>query len=697
MCAKNASLAAMANLAKIKPGCYIAIANLLGVTSKIKDFIGPEPAIFWFRAEVKKVVSFEGNKAVVKVFFSKNDRDNAKLWVLTEEMFCASIPKDRIVAGTKAKACAYGWQWCAKNTKQKTIERLMSKEDMMEFIRTVEDNPKLTFTEFSYNLLVIRFWDSLKVVEVGRDPVHVPLTNASQNQPFVLPGSRVEPIEVVESPPPKEPSVPTVSTVPSNKRKASEEVMEAFREFKKAMNNKVFTLENEFNSLKKMFEECQSKLSSVTASQEVTAKRGVKAMRHNVLDYVMPDKLSAVDCARLKIFEKLVNGGVTTFVRKVMDNDNNFKEHRITRCVRQLKESPDGVGPACLSKKLDTHFDYYINHDADMLPIAILEIEPEIANMTLIEATKRWKYYSVCKACTNHTALKYMPTGKYMNIAHLEHSPKIAECVWDTCVLCMHRKKKHVIESIPVCDECYLVASRDGNVEGGDNRLMFLIPITYRFPWTKFNSLDWAQLCTARGEKLTMEGPDCLFNVFVPMLDRNILVMNEEDGGKGHNTYKVQPEVTRMETLIKVGTKRSTDLLLITRTDPKAEFTAPDGRNFKPSFAVRMLVLRSWITWYIKSVLNGKKMPQAIVLYLFYSHNNKHYLEAKRLAKKHKGRIMIGYAHTYPQETLERRDWRYCLTPNEGVLFQALSHGWQTNGLVMAPVSSAFQDDTCPI
>jgi hypothetical protein len=710
----------MANTGKLAEGVFIAIANTLAITSKDKDVMCHEPALYWFKAEVKKVYTIEDGRATVKLFFSRNDRDNVKTWVLTDDMFTDDtvITKDMIIAGTKSKASAYAWRWCRKDMRQKELDRVMDEDDLKEFIRVVEDNHALSFAEFSYNQLLIRFWEAFAMYENGTKSKMV--QNASQQS--APPSQSLTPTLTKPTKPtktattPRKPkpaaSPPTVARSASQmevddedcepgetphvnkracKRKACEDDwQEAFGEFKKAMNAKVLTLENDLNSMKKLYEECQSKISAIVTARENAAKHGIRAIKHNILEYVIPDALTSADCTRLKIFDKLLNG-VTTFVRKVTDANNATKEHRITRCVRQLKESEDGSGPACLSRKLDVN--YYVNHDAEMLPIAILEIEPEIADMSLYDAIKRWKYYSVCKGCTNNTSLKYMQVGKYLDVGKLEDSPTIAECVWDTCVFCMKFKKKLTYENIPLCGDCYNVASKDGNVEGGDNRLAFMTPVTYRFPWIKFVPKTWVQLCTSRGEKSTMEGPDCMFKVEIPMLDFNIHIMNEEDGGKGHSSYKVTHESTRLETLINVSTKNPKDLLFLVRVDPKAEFRVPDGTTFKPSFAVRMLVLRAWITWYIKNILSGKAMPKATILYLFYSHDNKHLIEAKKMAKKSKGRIVIGYSHTYPQDVLEKRDWRYCLTPNEGVLFRALSHNWQTNGLTMARASSAFSDE----
>lgn len=672
----------------IDVGKYIAIANMLGVHAKVNDTPCYEPNIYWFKAEVKRVVARGSASITVRLFFGKNDRDNRVDWVLTDDMFCTSfeVSSGKIKHSTDNKLSAYGWRFCNKTMRQKEHVRKLTVDELKDFVRTVEGKRDLAFAEFTYSHLLHRFWEASSTHESGKRSQMVAVME-TQTQ---VPDADMLPSDDADGPAAKQ-----VTAVGRKRKPDGPDLMEAFREMKRSINAKFFTLEEQFNSLKNMYADCQSKLDATLANKETTSIKVVKAVKHNVLDYVTPDELSPADCARLKIQDKLLTGNVTTFVRTLTDETTGEpKKHRIVRCIRQLKECPDGKGPACLSRKMDESVGHYINHDADMLPVAIMEIEPELCNMSLVDATRRWKYYSVCKACANNTSLKYIPAGKYLDLAKLEHSPRIAECVWDTCVLCMERKKKQVYENIPLCEQCYNIALKDGNVDGGDNRMVFMVPITYRFPWIKFVAQDWGQLCALKKEKQTFEGPDCMFRVEVPMLGYNIWIINEEDGGKGHSSYKVEDESTRQEQMIAITTKSPKDVVLLARTDPKAEFRTPGGRVYKPSFAVRMLVLRSWITWYIKTILSGKAVPRAIVLYMFYSHDNKHYLEAKKLAKKSKGRgkVLVGYTHTYPQQSLEIRDWRYCLTPNEGVLYQALTHNWQTNGLVKAPISNTFPD-----
>lgn len=699
----------MANTGSLEAGMYIAIANVIDVESKDKTVSMSEPTMYWFKAEVTKVVARGDDTVTVRVYFSKNDRDNKVEWILTEDMFCDSydVSLEMVERSTRDKLCAYGWRWCTKSARQRELVRKMSEAEMKALVRIVEGKPDLEFAEFTYNQLLFRFWEAWEAHSSGKKAKMLTMRDAqlpvaeTAGPSTVTAAPQAAPVPA-PAPAPRAPRA-NAPYVVGQKRKPQhsldssfEEMLERFNEYKRTMNAKMMTLEGQIDAIKKMYEDSETKLAAITAQKKKAQHEGVKAVRHTSLDFIIPDEhLSAADCVKLGIHEKLLSGKVTTFVRTVIDEKTRKpKTHRISRCIRQLKVSSDGTGPACKSKKMDASVNYYINHDADMLPVPIMEIDPDVCNMSLCDAIKRWKYYCVCKVCMNDTNIKCVPAGKYLDLARLEDSPKIAECVWDTCVMCMDRKKKQVYENVPLCECCYSVAIKDGNSDGGDNRLPFLLAVTYRFPWIKFFAEDWGQLCAAVKEKRTMEGPDCVFRVHVPMLGYNIYIVNEEDGGNGHRSYKVDEEAARQAAIINVLTKQHPrDVVLFTRTDPKADFRTPDDRVFKPSFVVRMLVLRSWITWYIKRILSGKPVPKTIVLYLFYSYDNKHFLEAKKVAKASKGKVVVGYAHTYPQEKLEcTRDWMYCLTPNEGVLFRALAHSWQTNGLVKAHVSSAFPD-----
>jgi hypothetical protein len=112
-------------------------------------------------------------------------------------------------------------------------------------------------------------------------------------------------------------------------------------------------------------------------------------------------------------------------------------------------------------------------------------------------------------------------------------------------------------------------------------------------------------------------------------------------------------------------------MVFFIRYDPRKPFTTIDRRKLEYSMAIRILTIRCWITWYVQKLLKRSKIPKVVLLYMFYDHDNKHLELAKTKYRDNKN-IMVGVASTFPQEHKHtpHYDWRYCLTPNEALVFQ---------------------------
>lgn len=376
-----------------------------------------------------------------------------------------------------------------------------------------------------------------------------------------------------------------------------------------------------------------------------------------------------------------------SFWPKVRDGFSKFPKLKGSRicCARYRHISSTG-NSECLSAKMTPDCNgnqFLLNKNAAYVPIAAITIDANIKNKMdvpcVVQAHEQWMKYRACKACSDHMSLQGLMYVKYIN----------KDKVWDHCVMCLGANgSEHVCNGLlKLCKTCLDKVGKDGNTDG-DDWTDIMRPIPHR---NLEIDMEWRKMLPGKLEA-TFD-PDTSFVVNIK--GRKLWVLIEEDGSNQHNSNAEKSEYDRMVTIIKsVLSNKDTDVLFL-RFSPKGRYnTGVMNTIYNVDKAVRLLVIRQWVIWGI-SQMSKDVFPRLCLLYMFFDHNNKHYMKAKScirsdFPKLKSDQIKIGFGYTWPQEIIKddgEMDFRYALTLNEGTLMQKLG---SITGLLKLSISDVL-------
>jgi hypothetical protein len=458
----------------------------------------------------------------------------------------------------------------------------------------------------------------------------------------------------------------------SKKLKLFEERFVAMQASSKNMLDKLVELENENKEITAKYTRLNKQI-KIQSKEHETSILNLKTT--NKFEFLTRNNLTA---SQQKLFRNhKVNLDKIVYFSKV----GKKTEQRRKACFRIFKfDTYAELSPLCSSKTMVNGY-FESAKDAKLVPVGIMEIVPNIHKLDFSAAHKVWKTYSTCHECAFSTELKFIPSGTHQNIP--ENGSKCIKYLWNHCPLCINGTVENINNeyNFGICETCHNCLRMHGNHAysdgvGGDNRAMFVIPIMFRMPTVNIQKISWSFVSS--DEKYV--GPDTLLQITIPGFTQNINIILEEDGSE-HSSEKEDKEIERFKHIVNEFDNTKTNMLSL-RYCPHGRYRDVCDTPYNPCKATRMLVIRAWIIWFIKRIVSQKKLPRIMIGYMFYSAKNKHLERAEKEFKDNKN-VLVFKTNTIPQVNVSSPiDWRYGLTPNEGVIFEHLTSNSTYSGVV---------------
>jgi hypothetical protein len=353
------------------------------------------------------------------------------------------------------------------------------------------------------------------------------------------------------------------------------------------------------------------------------------------------------------------------------------------RCVFYLHTTDEGKScclslTPCVIRYDDKVVTLVYNTEPIFLPVAIMETDAfarafgKNSVLDLNEAYELWSLRKACSPCAGSSSLRFIVPVPMKGQAE-KHTPY--------CFFCLDTVSTQKKGGLRLCDGCNSAVSKDGRAQGGDDWSKFLMRLSYRFPWLEFDADVKPDNTKFSGTDNTKFDPDTVIKVRVEEPDgpgKTLWLVLEEDGD--HSNYDVKDEYGRLKEMLKFCTRGAGHSVFVIRYIPKAD-TVANGVPLSFDKEARLIVVRQWAVWWVKSMLSKTVMPNALVLYLFYNDSDKHFLMAHRELAD-----IIGHSHTAPQvvtDTDAEYDWRFALHPAEGKFVRDLHP-------LRLPISNAF-------
>ena len=645
-------------------GSWVAISNFCIIDNSAQ--------IFWFNGRITEIVK-QSPELKVKIFFNKDDPDNSVVWTLDYSAYKEN-GEDISTADILGHVSMFAWTAYSDNP-----------YDSKVYIRD------LTLEELKGIVCGLR-----------RRKPYVNLDTASVS----------DLIAIIDGHPPKrfletavnaDEKTKKLKTTDNNAALSKNLVSyQEFDRYRRDMQARIQMLEEKLQKLQLHGESAQRKIAQVEKKTQKVVTTAVLARKDNVFSKIslLPNGVDPSKHIYQSMWPGVRDGTNTTFSR-----GNEGINHN--RCVRYMHTTDTTI--ACRSTSLKTVMNgetyYYNPSKPSKVPFAIMEIDKAMMNalknkwcMDLSTAHDIWYKYTTCKECSDAlTDIKFLDwQGGSRKI-----NKDIANSIWHQCAMCYRGSMFcKMADVVPICEGCYQDLARDGNDQYGDDRTKFMRAVEYRFPWLMFGWNDdnrWSQYFTREASTsftASLKGPDTLFYVEIQDVGKKVWIVLEEDG-KGHadSKYTIDGEYNRINGIIESLLSRGQgDHVFVIRYVPKGTCETPSTCRFDIDKAVRMLVIRGWVCWAIKNHLQRSSIVtshEAMMLYLFYNHDNRHLAKAREVCTK----VRVGESYTFPQDIVDdedRFDWRYCLTPNEGVLINALS---KSVGLIKVAATHAFIHD----
>jgi hypothetical protein len=347
-------------------------------------------------------------------------------------------------------------------------------------------------------------------------------------------------------------------------------------------------------------------------------------------------------------------------------------------------------------------FDCPSSAKADLVPVCFNSIMANDPHgdwrKSIADAHKVWNDLRLCDKCSRNAPFHCIKMASVRNIIKGIEGSAIAKI----CFLCVHGPAHNYANGLYVCSTCTTIMLQHGNSTDttADNRQRFMNPLKMSIPGIQLVAADIKDFIFKADGTVT---PDSLFNIVINGFDRSMYVVMEEDT-EGHKSNNEKVEATRLNRIVDAFARKGHHVLVI-RYDAKKKFdwmhptTLEVHEQQEMPFDLRLIIIRAWINWYVRSmmdVLNPNVMPLVTLLYMFYDYDNLHFKNARRLYGQSKDSIFhagdselikklrktlntkftsaVGLAWTFPQEFEGRHeiDWKYALHPNEGYVLDRL-------------------------
>ena len=641
-------------------GSWVAICNF--------DIVDDSAQLFWFNGRITEIVK-KTPELKGKIFFGKDDPDNSVLWTLD----CNAYKEDGegiSSADVARNANMFAWTAYSDNPlESKVYIRDLTLEELKGVVS------RLPRRKPYVNLETASVSDFIAIIE-GRPPKRFLESGASAEE-----------------------KTKKSKTSDDNAALATNLVSyQEFDRYRRDMQARIQMLEEKIQKLQLRGESAQRKIAQVEKKTHTVVSAAVLARKDNLFNKIslLNNGVDPSKHVYQSMWPGVRDGSNTTFSR-----GNEGVNHN--RCVRYMHTTDTTI--ACKSISLKTvgsgETYYYNPSKPSKVPFAIMEIDKTMVKalnnkrcMDLSTAHDLWYKYTTCKECSDAlTDIKFVDwQGGSRKI-----NKDLASGIWQQCAMCYRGSMFcKVADVVPICEGCYQDLAKDGNDQYGDDRTKFMRAVEYRFPWLVFGWNDdnrWSQYFTKEASTsfaANLKGPDTMFYVDIQDIGKKVWIVLEEDGrGHADSKYTVEGEYNRIKGIIESLLSRGQgDHVFVIRYVPKGACETPSSNRFDVDKAVRMLIVRGWVCWVIKNHLQRSSIvaSDASMLYLFYNHDNRHLTKARGAHNT----VRVGESYTFPQDIVdddERFDWRYCLTPNEGVIINTLS---RSLGLVKMAASEAF-------
>lgn len=667
-------MAAEVALASLDFGVWTGVALYRVVSAEKADLV-------WFNGKVTKVVRRSVGSAAVKIFFDEGDADNDIEWTLQAEAFVeedGAIQLDR----KQKKSHPFAWRTYPTEPQQQEVVKVLTKEDLTSVIGGLPRRTGYVPLEtLSYSDLVAII-DGVGIPKHCYAPKEKRQAEDAKNTAEVVPKK------------PKN-AKNTAEAVAKKPKDAPAAAAPDFTAYKKEMNARLKQIEDQVKTLAHSQSALKHELGKLKKEKHAAVSNSVAAHKDNMFAKIA--LISRGVDANKPVYNDMCPG--------VRDGTNRTfpKPLNYPRCVRYLHTSQTTT--ACASAHMGGDKDFLFNKRPTAVPFAVMEIDPKLSRLVgstcstipaegarvpcVINAHKQWYAYVTCNACVNSvTELKFL--GWQGGVSTVEDG-----AIWPHCAVCHNGNGIHRAAGVvPVCEECHTDIAKDGNDQNGDDRSRSMKSLEFRFPWLLFewnDGMRWRDMFK-RSEALanSIRGPDTVFAVQLQEIGQRVWIVLEEDGnGHADAKYAEEEEFNRMVGIVQsLLDKGRGDHVFFVRYTPKGRFKTSTDFEVEPDKTARMLVVRSWVCWFIVQLLQKKECAETTVLYLFYDFANKHFQRAKRSAPE---QWRVGWACTFPQDIVtddDAYDWRYALNPNEGVILNVVGG---RDGMFKVAAAEAFE------
>ena len=661
------------------------------------------PRIHWDEGVIEKIVDkVDDQNATVMIHFKVGSPDNKYLWALESSKLASSFNDVTIedMKSTILKKSGY-LKWRITNNKTPATEpiilRVMERIEVVEMIKAWQPATDMeTLKKKGVQELVRAFKRAEASANANEDDEDDEGGEDGQDgqdgQDGEDPGNQVR---NVDDPSPskrrRSGNDKTVATTVVTRK----DIEEIKNHFDLSINNhtaEIMSLKSTISDLRNKISVIEGQMSVVYSNVETVTEKA-KTSNNSLKLALLPFKqtiTSKADAEKCKIPVGLVNNATTVV------NKSTFY-----RCKR-LVMSSNGES-LCISKTPKDNGDgthVYVS-TGDRLPLCIMELRPDIHEMSFCDAHGTWLLELMCKSCAitienGNPKLRFIKKDRTTKKPPKEISgDSLTEFIWKkVCLFCYKNEALGInnVVDAPACQACVEALTRAGN--GGDNRAIHIFPVEARFPDIDMRSVTWKNYCTVLGTDDAsaanhFKGPDTVLTLTIRGMKGIILL--EEDANM-HADRGLSTETSRITLIAKAAISDPQSMCLIIRYSPDVAFKTATEQQYEPSKAVRMLIIRAWVTWWIKNVRTAVlDMPRCITLFMFYHTNHQKFLDAKKdleqITEDGKKIMVVGQAHTTPQEVISEKsyDWRYALTPNEGLVYADLARNGK-NGILPMPV-----------
>ena len=681
--------------------------------------------ISWFNAMVSRVINQSEDMIEVQLHFGPDDSDNKKYWKLFKDDLIKTSAFNltpEIIARNAGKS-QFAWRRYASNPNQVTDHIRSLTND--EIIGILQYGFPAAFAKLA-NLELAETWQLVAilnnptkiqsipaaykklVVGVAADKKPPPTSNSSKKKRKATGGAAMETASaatavVVDAQPP----AAKEARLNGNSTDGMVSIQE-FNLYRRELNARLSHMEQIFNRACRSVEGLAQSQAQAAQNVQVAVNNVVQHRKAEMFEEIkLISDISPNSAVYHKMWPHVRDGGVT------FSGIAN-----IARCLRYMHTKEDAV--LCHSSHCDKVVNgqtyYYHSVAAKKVPLAIMEVDKSLKAfvrntrtiLSLKKAYNIWNLYRTCDKCVPH--LKGLHFIEEMG-GFRKKNGNIHNPIWEICSICFKKRSnnKRFGDICPVCDNCILNNNKNGNANGGDDRSYAISPIFYRFPWlthTTNESKTYSSLFVANNtvggnqNDPNLRGPDTVFFVNVPEVNKNVWILFEEDGDQHNGTsYTEEGEITRVNrirhTLLNADNDKDRgDHVFLVRYPPLGVSRTVSGLEYNLDKGIRLIIVRMWVCWFLKQVISNAPLPKTTVLYLFYNFDNRHLKRAFKEVKP--GDFSVGYTYTFPQEahTAETEaqpalfDWRYCLHPEEGVLVNELA---KKHNLLFVRTKDVFQ------